>query len=283
MKERSETHTNKPHRYRHHVHQNYLHALEFRHRLMFYLITFIPLAILVVWAASGFHGLSLGSGSIVTVFHRISPLTVAEYSLYTFLRLLISFVMVVVISMVLLLIVLSSKKIEQFLLPIFDVLQSVPVLAFFPLIIVVFARLHLPELAAQVVLLVAMLWSVLYGAMGGVHQIPEDILDASRIYGGKGWKKFTKVILPAIFPNLVTGSQLSFGAGWNVIIISEYINYGNIQIRLPGLGSLLSSSAATDTGIFVVALAAMVIIITVLNRVVWHRLITYSEKFKFEE
>lgn len=263
--------------------QYYFHKQRLHKRLMYLALSLIIVLAAVFLLLNGWHHPGPLIESIFTVFSRISPWTLLLYGLYTVLRLLTSYIFVVIVTFIILLLLLSNKKLENFLLPIFDVLQSVPVLAFFPLIIVVFARLQLPELAAQIVLLVAMLWSLLFAAIGGMHQIPMDILDASRIYGGKGWNKFTKVILPAIFPNLVTGSELSFGAGWNVIIISEYINYGNVQIHLPGLGSLLSSSAASDAGIFVASLLLMIIIITINNRVVWHRLTMYSEKFKFEE
>jgi NitT/TauT family transport system permease protein len=270
-------------KYRHHIHQNFLNSKRFHERVLFYIIGIAAVVVLAFVLFGTFNNPNPIIHSITTVFQRISFGRLLLYGLFTFSRLVVSFIVALAITGVALLFIVGSRRLENFLLPIFDVLQSVPVLAFFPLIIVVFARLHLPELAAQIVLFVAMLWSVLFAAIGGMHQIPQDILDASRIYGGTGFKKFTKVIVPAIFPNLVTGSQLSFGAGWNVIIISEYINYGTVQIHLPGLGSLLSTSAATDPGIFVAALVLMILIIAVLNRSVWHRLVNYSEKFKFED
>ncbi len=270
-------------KYRYRIHQQFLHKLRFQKRLFYYLLSFAVVFAIAVILFGALHNPNPIAQSILTVLHRITLHTLLLDGLFTLLRLVISFALALAVTGATLLLLLWSRRLENFLLPIFDVLQSVPVLAFFPLIIVVFAGLHLPELAAQIVLFVAMLWSVLFAAIGGMHQIPQDILDASRIYGGKGWKKFTRVILPAIFPNVVTGSQLSFGAGWNVIIISEYINYGTVKIHLPGLGSLLSSSAATDAGIFVMSLLLMILIITVLNRIVWHRLVVYSEKFKFED
>ncbi|GAC1412582.1 MAG: hypothetical protein NVSMB66_1950 [Candidatus Doudnabacteria bacterium] len=167
-------------------------------------------------------------------------------------------------------------------MPIFDILQSVPILAFFPLIIVIFAKFNLPEVAAQVVLIIASFWAVLFGAIGGWHQIPQDILDAAKIYNARGLKLFYKVVLPAIFPALITGSILTFGQSWNVIIISEYINYGDIQIRLPGLGSLLSSSAGKDSGVFIASLIFLVLMIFLIDRLVWYRLVEYAKKYKFE-
>ncbi len=250
------------------------------HKVLFYVMSLAVLLVLVSLLASGFKSFFIKD--IIHVFRRIGPGELLLYSLYTFLRLFIAYIASLAFTLVFLLAILAHKKIENLLVPIFDILQSVPVLAFFPLIIIAFAKLHLPELAAQIVLFVAMLWAVLFGALGGIHQIPEDILEAAAIYGGRGWRQFTKIIFPAIFPNLVIGSILSWGAGWNVIIISEYINYGNFQVRLPGLGNLLSSSASSDAGVFMVSLLMLILIITAMDRLIWRRLTEYSEKFKFE-
>ncbi len=269
-------HKNSPfYRHNHHLNKHPLHS-----RLLFYLIVLVFLVVISTWLGSGFK--SILPSDFLNVFSRITLQRVLLLSAFTLVRLLTSYIIAVLFTFFVLLVIVPHKLLESFLLPIFDILQSVPVLAFFPLIIIVFARLHLPEIAAQIVLITAMLWSILFGALGGLTQIPEDITDAARIYGAKGFQKFRHVTLPAIFPNLVTGSILSFGAGWNVIIISEYINYGSIQIRLPGLGNLISSSAGNDNGVFILAIIVLVIIIAVANRLIWRRLLNYAEKFRFE-
>jgi|SRR5579872_107046 len=266
------------HEYRYKQHHLWQHNVPTR--VVFWVFTFAFLAVIVTLFSTQFQ--SVLPRSIGSVFSRISIGKLLSYGLFTFLRLLTAYVLGLVATAVVIFLVSIHEKIEAFLVPILDILQSVPVLAFFPLIIIAFADLHAPEFSALIVLFMAMTWSVMFGALGGLHQIPEDIFEAAEIYGAKGFKKFTKIIFPSIFPNLVTGSILSFGAGWNVIIISEYINYGRVEIRLPGLGNLLSSSAGNDPGIFLMSLITLVLIITLVNRFVWHRLTNYSEKFKFE-
>lgn len=260
--------------------EHHLRRSPVSHKVFFYILSVVILLFLVSLLSSGFK--SFIPESFEGVFHRLTLENLLLYSLFTFLRLLIAYMLGLAAAFVALLVILSHEKLENFFVPIFDILQSVPVLAFFPLIIIAFAKLHMPELAAQIVLFVSMFWPIIFGALGGIHQIPEDILEASRIYGGRGFKQFSKVIFPAIFPNMVTGSILSWGSGWNVIIISEYINYGDFQVRLPGLGDLLSSSASSDAAIFMVSLITLILIITILDRLIWRKLIAYSEKFKFE-
>ncbi len=220
--------------------------------------------------------------TLTDVFNRLSPKTLVAYSLFTVLRVFAAYFVGLIITLIFLFMIAQSKKLENFLVTIFDILQGVPVLAFFPLMIVVFARLNLPEIAALIVLVLASFWSVLFGAIGGYNQIPQDILDAAKIFNGSRIRTFFKVILPAIVPSLVTGSIICFGQSWNVIIISEYINYGTMSMRLPGLGNLLSSSSGNDNGIFIVALLALVIIIFTLDRFLWAPLLKYSEKYKFQ-
>jgi NitT/TauT family transport system permease protein len=260
--------------------QRHLNKKPFHKRILYYILAIVILISISTLLATNFH--SVYPHSLVYFYQRISVAQIMLYGLYTLLRVVTAYLIGLFMTMVFLFLIIKFGKIENFIMPIFDILQSVPVLAFFPLIIVTFANLHLPELAAQIVLIVACFWSVFFGAIGGYHQIPQDILDAAKIYNARSMSLFFKVILPAIFPALVTGSILSFGASWNVIIISEYINYGNISIRLPGLGNLLSSSAGRDTGVFIAALLFLVIIIFALDRLLWHPLTQYAQKYKFE-
>ena len=268
----------KDHLYRYHQKHLYKHSIP--RRILFYLLSFLILIITIELISSGFHPQIASEWH--AIFYQVPLTTVLVDGLFSFTRLLIAYIAVVIVTFFALVIINSHSNIENFLVPIFDILQSVPVLAFFPLIIIAFARLHLPELAAQIVLFVAMLWPLLFGAIGGLHQIPEEILEAASVYQATGIKKFTKIIIPGIVPNIVTGSILSWGSAWNVIIISEFINYGTIHIRLPGLGNLLSSSAGNNNGTFIVSLIILVLIITIVNRVVWNPLLNFSERFKFE-
>ncbi len=266
---------------RHYRHeQRHLNKKPLHKKLLYYILALAIIIAFATWLQTGFQ--SIIPQRLFDFYQRVSFNQILLYGAYTLARILTAYLISVLLTMFFLWAILKFKRLENLIMPIFDILQSVPVLAFFPLIIVAFASLHLPEVAAQVVLIVAAFWSILFGAIGGLHQIPQDILDAAAIYNAKGFRFFFKVILPAIFPALVTGSILSFGAAWNVIIISEYINYGSIEIRLPGLGNLLSSSAGRDAGVFNASLLVLVIIIFIPDRLVWHRLVEFSERFKFE-
>jgi NitT/TauT family transport system permease protein len=228
-----------------------------------------------------------------TRFQRILPglglgISLPEllmYTGYTVARLAVAYVLSLVIALLAALLVTTSKWAETWLMPVFDILQSVPALAFFPVAVLAFAHLGFVEGSALFILLTGMVWSLLFNIVGAIRAIPRDVQDAARMFGARDLKYVRHVLLPAIFPALVTGSMLAVGAGWNIIIVAEYINFGAQPIVLPGLGSLLDRAAsgpAHNTTLFVSALISLVLTIISFNRLVWHRLLVRAERYKFE-
>ena len=117
--------------------------------------------------------------------------------------------------------------------------------------------------------------------------IPQDITDAAHVFGIKGFSYFKKVTLPAIVPQLVTGSILAFAQGWNIIIVAEvlhvYIPGGTNATDLFGVGSVLvHASASGETKVFMLAMFVMVLAIAFLNYFIWQKLLHYAQRFRFE-
>ena len=207
-------------------------------------------------------------------------------ALFTLTRLFAAYVLSLIIALILAIIVTSHHHIENLLLPVLDVLQSVPVLAFFPIAVIAFARTGFLEGAAVFILLTAMMWSILFSVLGAIHSIPHDIDLAAQNFGARRFKYLRHVLLPAIFPSIITGSILAWGAGWNIVIVAEFINFGSLHEILPGLGSTLNQAASmvgpSNTVLFIIALLTIVALVISMNRLVWQPLINYSEKFKFD-
>lgn len=208
-------------------------------------------------------------------------------ALSTFYRLLIAYLFSVMFSLPLSLLVTSSPKVERFLLPVIDIIQSVPVLAFFPLIVLFFIKYQLFQGAAIFILFLGMVWNLVFTMIGGLKTIPEDIKQTAKVFGATGYKKLAFITLPAILPYIITGSLLAWGQGWNIVIVAEvlhsYIPGGNSSQDLVGLGSLLVNGAYSGkTSVFIGALTAMVVIIGLLNFFLWQKLIHLTERFKFD-
>ncbi len=207
--------------------------------------------------------------------------------LSTFGRLLIAFTLALIISIPLALLINKSPKAERVLLPLFDIMQSIPVLAFFPVIILLFVHYQFYNGAAIFILLVTMVWSLVFSVVGGLRVVPEDIKEAAKIFHVTGFSYVRRVLLPSVFPYLVTGSLLAWAGGWNIVIVAEvlhtYLPAGSHVSDLYGIGSLLvASSANGNQNSFILAIFCMVIFIGLLNFFVWQKLLHYAEKFKFE-
>jgi NitT/TauT family transport system permease protein len=122
--------------------------------------------------------------------------------------------------------------------------------------------------------------------LGAIHSIPHDIDLAAQIFGARRFKYLHHVLLPAIFPSAVTGSILAWGAGWNIVIVAEFINFGGLHEILPGLGSTLDQAAASvgagNTVLFIAALFFIVGLVIGIDRLVWQPLLNHTEKYKFD-
>ncbi|HUO50012.1 MAG TPA: ABC transporter permease subunit [Candidatus Paceibacterota bacterium] len=247
-----------------------------------YAIVLGPLLVVaLMWVAFAFYpGVAPESGSV-------SFGTILIASFYTCMRLLIAYAFAIVVAVPLALAVTSSRAVEAVLLPVFDILESVPILALFPVVIMLFVRFGDLNGAAIFILFLSMLWNIVFTLVGGLKIIPHDIIDAAHIFGLRGWSFLRRLILPAIFPQFVTGSILAVAQGWNLIIVAEvlhtYIPGGTSAQDLFGVGSILVAAAANaQNNTFLGAVFVMVVLIALLNLLVWQKLLHYAQRFRFE-
>lgn len=173
------------------------------------------------------------------------------------------------------------------MLPLLDILQSVPVLGFLPVVFLLVLN-RVPgiagqELASIIMIFTAMAWAPTFGVIAGVNAIPTDIREASRAYGVRGFRYLREIILPAVYPELVWSSILAWGGGWYLIPIEEYIPGTSPPVNLPGIGSYISIAAIrSDLASALFGLVVLVGIIFAIDRLVWRPLGTHAEKFKYE-
>ncbi|KKW23167.1 MAG: Binding-protein-dependent transport system inner membrane component [Candidatus Kaiserbacteria bacterium GW2011_GWB1_52_6] len=217
----------------------------------------------------------------------VSFSTMAQGALYTLGRITVAYIFSLIFAVPLALLAISNKTLEALLLPVFDVMESIPILAVFPLVIVVFLQFNFLNGAAIFILFLNMLWNIVFALVGGLKIIPKDIGYVAHVFGLRGFSYIRKLILPAVFPQLVTGSILAVADGWNIIIVAEalhsYMPGGTPAQDLFGIGSILVSAAANaQNGIFLTAVLIMVVMIAFINFFVWQKLLHYSQRFRFE-
>jgi len=219
--------------------------------------------------------------------NRISFREIMFGTLDTFYRMALAFILSLVVSIPLALFIASTPRRQRILLPIADILQSVPVLAFFPVLAAFFVANNAFELAAVFVIFLSMVWNVVFPVIGGLQTIPDDIKSAALIFNVRGLRKLWYITFPALFPFIVTGSLLAWAQGWTIVIVAEvlhtYIPNGNTSQDLLGLGSLLVDSNAQGlNGVFLAALTAMILLVTLLNLAIWQPLLHLSQRFRFD-
>ncbi len=205
----------------------------------------------------------------------------------TFFRILAAYLLATAVSLPLAILVHKNATTERVLLPLFDIVQSVPVLAFFPVIILFFVRYDFLNGAAIFVIFLSMLWNIVFNVVGGLKVIPTEIISAAHVFRIRGLALIRQILLPATFPYLVIGSLLAWAQGWNIIIVAEvlhtYIPGGSAAQDLFGIGSVLVNAASSGHhSIFIAAIAFIIAAIAVMNFFVWQKLLHYAEAFRFE-
>lgn len=267
-----------------HYHHNYHFSYNTTFKRHFWAFT-VVLFVLILVLLSAFHLVSPNRALIN--LNQLSTFDLFSASIASLYRLIIAYLLSLLVSIPLSLAITHSHRWEKFLLPFFDILQSIPVLAFFPVLVMVFIKLDYFEGAAIFVLFMAMLWNLVFSMIGGLKTIPQDILSAATVFRARGWRKLLYITLPAILPHIITGSLLAFAQGWNILIVAEvlhnYIPNGKPSQDLSGLGSLLvNASYHGKNSVFLGALVIMIILIGLLNFFVWQKLLHIAERFKFD-
>jgi NitT/TauT family transport system permease protein len=176
-------------------------------------------------------------------------------------------------------------KLSAMAQPIAQIAASVPAPALFPVVLLLLIRVGGGlGIASIVLLLLGTQWYILFNVIAGANAIPADLKEVCETFHLGRIQRWRKLILPAIFPYLITGFVTASGGAWNASIIAEYFKFRNQTFSITGLGAVISR--ATDAGNFPVLLGATVVIsamVVTINRLLWRRLYTLaSTRFKLE-
>ncbi|MFH1750998.1 MAG: ABC transporter permease subunit [Candidatus Micrarchaeota archaeon] len=207
---------------------------------------------------------------------------------YSFYRMLIAYILSLVFSLVYGYYAATNRRAEKVMLLVLDILQSVPILGFFPaavfLIVSAFNGSILGlEMASIFLIFTSMVWNMTFDVYESLLSIPKDVVRASKAFGLKRFLLFKNLILPATIPKLVYNSMISWAGGWYFLIASEIISLGSVQHKLPGIGSyLLETTSRGDIGASLLGLGVLTLIIIAMDLLLWRPLMIWSEKFKYE-
>ena len=178
---------------------------------------------------------------------------------------------------------------EKFLIPLLDILQSIPILGFLPgvvlLLIGLFKQSNVGlEIAAILLMFTGQVWNMVFCVYHSVRTIPIEKNQCATAYGFNSFQRFRWVEIPFSSPSLIWNSIMSVAGGWFFLMINEAFKLGNRDFRLPGLGAYMSVAADHgDIFAMLLAILAMIGLILFLNQFIWRPLIVWSQKFRIEE
>ncbi len=220
---------------------------------------------------------------------RLDVALIPYYTARTVLRMFIAFAAALLFTFTYGYVAAKSARARKVMLPLLDILQSVPVLGFLSITVTGFLALFPGSLlgvecASIFAIFTAQAWNMTFGFYHSLTTIPAELQEAASVYRMNRWQRFAKVELPSSAIGLMWNSMMSFGGGWFFVAQSEAISVLNKNIKLPGLGSYMAAAVeAGDTRAAVYAILAMVISIVVLDQLLWRPLVAWAEKFKLEQ
>jgi NitT/TauT family transport system permease protein len=174
----------------------------------------------------------------------------------------------------------AKPNFARFAQPFAQIAASFPVNMTFPFVVGFFVAAHI-SINWGSILLIAMgtQWYILFNVIAGAMAIPNDLKEAARTYGLRGWSLWRTLILPAIFPFWVTGACTAAGGAWNASIVAELATWGKTTLKADGLGAYIAEvTAKGDTPMIICSIAVMCIFVVLTNKLLWRRLYEYAEK-----
>ena len=218
-----------------------------------------------------------------------SPMALAAYAGYSLLRITIAYVLSLAFTLVYGYVAAYNPRAERFMIPLLDVLQSIPVLSFLPGVMLAMVALFPGrqlgvEAGAILLIFTGQVWNMAFSFYASLKSIPKEMREAAKIYQFSWWQRFIEMELPFAAIGLVWNSMMSVAGGWFFLMACEMFVLGSRDFRLPGLGSFLQTAAsAGDTRSILWGVATMIAVIVLLDQFVWRPVIAWAEKFKVEQ
>jgi NitT/TauT family transport system permease protein len=183
----------------------------------------------------------------------------------------------------------KSRRAETILIPIIDVLQSVPILGFLAVTVTVFIKLFPgsllgPECAAIFAIFTSQVWNMALGFYQTVRSVPHEVNEAARMFHLSAWQRFWRIDVPFSLPGLLWNTMMSMSASWFFVVAAEAIIVSNQTILLPGIGSYIATAIdAANIKAITYAVLAMFLIILLYDQLLFRPLVVWVEKFKPEQ
>ncbi|WP_315812028.1 ABC transporter permease subunit [Bradyrhizobium sp. SZCCHNR2028] len=219
----------------------------------------------------------------------LDPANLPLYALRTTLRMLLAITCSLVFTFVYAALAAKSRRAEIVLIPLLDILQSVPILGFLTFTVVFFMNLFPgkvlgAELACVFAIFTSQAWNMTFSMYQSMRNVPKDLEDATRSFHLSGWQRFWRLDVPFAMPGLIWNAMMSMSGGWFFVVASEAITVGNTTVTLPGIGSYVALAIQQkDPTAIAAALLTMLLVITAYDQLLFRPIVAWADKFRFEQ
>ncbi|HVB09316.1 MAG TPA: ABC transporter permease subunit [Bacillota bacterium] len=219
---------------------------------------------------------------------RLSYSALPIYAGLSFLRMLAAYILAFIFSIAYGYAAAYNRRAERILLPLLDILQSIPILSFLPSFVLALIALFPHgrtgvEIASVLLIFTSQAWNMTFAFYTSLVTIPRELREVAAMHRLSPWQRLRQLELPYATSGLVWNSMMSWAGGWFFLMESEMFTLGSHDFRLPGLGSYLQQAAnAGSVGATVAGLLTLGAIIVLLDQLVWRPIVAWSDKFKME-
>ncbi|HEX7968257.1 MAG TPA: ABC transporter permease subunit, partial [Stellaceae bacterium] len=241
--------------------------------------------ILVAWAGQQMNvPYRLGQALPIS----LDPRNLPEYGMRTVLRMALALAASLVFSLAYAALAAKSRRAEKLLIPVLDILQSVPVLGFLSITVTGFIALFPGSLlgyecAAIFAIFTSQAWNMTFSLYQSFIGVPQDLREAARMYHLSPWQSFWQLEVPYALPNLIWNMMMSVSGGWFFVVASEAISVAGQTVLLPGIGSYIALAIdQRDLAAVGYAILAMLFFILVYDQLLFRPLLGWAQRFKVE-
>ncbi len=218
----------------------------------------------------------------------LDPRSLPEYALYTVLRMLAALAASTAFTLVYAWFAANNRYAEKIMVPLLDVLQSVPILGYLSITVTGFIALFpgsLLGLQFAVIFAVwtSQVWNMTFSLYQSLKTVPRDLVEAARLYRLNAWQRFWKLELPYAAPGLLWNAMMSMSGGWFFVVAAEALTVAGQQVSVPGVGSYIAAAiAAKNLGAIGWAILAMVAVILLYDTLLFRPIVAWADKFRLD-
>jgi NitT/TauT family transport system permease protein len=229
---------------------------------------------------------------LATLAHKhisLNPWRLPDYAMRTALRMLIAMLCSLAFTFTYATLAAKSARAGALLIPLLDILQSVPILGFISITVVFFlsiapGRVFGAELAAVFAIFTSQAWNMAFSFYQSLRTVPAELEEAGKLFGLTAWARFWRIEVPFAMPQLIWNMMMSMSGGWFFVVAAEAISVGHTTIALPGIGSYIAAAiAARNLNAIWLAIGTMLIVILVYDQLLFRPLVAWSERFRIDE